>query len=336
MLESRLFRYFDPWSAPRIAVALCLGLLASLGTQPAAAQQYPERAVRIVVPYTPGGGIDLLARLVSAQLTQMWGRPVQVDNRPGAGANLGTDLVAKSAPDGYNFVIVSNTIALAASAQPKPPYDALKDLAPVLLATRAPFVLGVNPKVGAQSVKGLLEVARARPGGLNFASAGQGTSTHLAIELLRQRTGMPALHVPYKGSAPALTDLLEGRVDALFATAAAIMPFVRDQRLLGLAVTGRARSTSAPGVPTMIEAGIADYEVTVWFAFLAPAGTPQAIIRKFHVDTLRVLAMPEVAEKLRAQGQEVAPLGPEEFGPFLRAEINTWADVVRQAGLKFE
>ncbi len=316
---------------------LCLASLCTLGlTHAASAQQYPTKPVRIVVPYTPGGGIDVLARLVSAKLTEMWGQSVYVENRPGAGANLGVDLVAKSAPDGYSFVIVSNTVALAASSASKPSYDLFKDLTAAALATRAPFVLGVNPKAGATTVKGLLDVAKNRPGGLNFASAGQGTTTHLAIELLKRRTGMPALHVPYKGSGPAMTDLLDGRVDALFATAAAIMPYARDNRLLALAVTGKTRSPSAPGVPTMIEAGVSNFEVVVWFGFLAPAGTPSAILHKFHADMSKVLAMPDVAEKLKGQGQDVAAMGPEDFGVFLREEVTTWADVVRQANLKFD
>lgn len=319
-----------------IDAACCSAVLASLLlAAPVAAQQFPTRQVRIVVPYTPGGGIDVLARLLGSKLAEAWGQPVVIENKPGAGANLGVDMVAKSPADGYSYVIVSNTLALTASSGAKLPFDPLKDLAPALLATHAPFVLGVTPKLGATNMKTFLEAARARPGGLNFASAGQGTSTHLAIELLKVRTGLLALHVPYKGSGPAMTDLIDGRVDALFATPAAIMPYVRDKRLVAAALTSKARSSSAPGVPTMMEQGVPDYDVSVWFGLLAPAGTPPAILRKFHQDGVKALAIPDVVEKLRAQGQEVATLGPDEFTTFFRNEINTWAEVIKTAGIKF-
>jgi len=319
----------------RTALACLATTLGMVHALPAAAQGFPNRTVRIVVPYTPGGGIDVLARLLGAKLAESWGQPVVIENRPGAGANLGTDMVAKAAPDGYSWVIVSNTLALAASSGAKLPYDPLKDLAPAILATTAPFVLAINPRLGTTTVKGLLEVARTRPGGLNFASAGQGTSTHLAIELLKARTGMPALHVPYKGSGPALTDLVDGRVDALFATPAAIMPFVRDKKLVALAVTGKRRTDSAPGVPTMVEEGIANYEVAVWFGLLGPGGTPPEILRKFHQDSVKVLGQADVVARLKGQGQDITTLGPDEFAAFLRSEISTWGGIVKAAGVTF-
>lgn len=323
----------------RLATIIPLTTLAAatLAASPAShAQQYPTRPVRLVVPYAPSGGIQVLARLLGDKLTDVWGKSVVIENRPGGGANVGTEHVARSPPDGYTFVAVSSTVALAASASPKPNYDVLKDLATVVLATRAPFVLSVNPKVGATTVKGLLEAAKARPGGLNFASAGQGTTTHFAIELLKSKTGIPVVHVPYKGSALAMSDLIEGRVDAMFATPAGIMPHVRERRLLGLAVTGTTPSSSAPGLPTMAEAGVPGYDVSVWFGLLAPAGTPADIIGKVHTDVVKVLAMPDVAEKLKGQGQEVAPMAPAEFAAFLRTEVNTWADIVKRAGVRFD
>jgi len=314
---------------------LCLACLCTLGlTHAASAQQYPTKPVRIVVPYTPGGGIDVLARLVSAKLTEMWGQSVYVENRPGAGANLGVDLVAKSAPDGYSFVIVSNTVALAASSASKPSYDLFKDLTAAALATRAPFVLGVNPKAGATTVKGLLDVAKNRPGGLNFASAGQGTTTHLAIELLKRRTGMPALHVPYKGSGPAMTDLLDGRVDALFATAAAIMPYARDNRLLALAVTGKTRSPSAPGVPTMVEAGVSNFEVVVWFGFLAPAGTPREIVTLLNAEINRAMLLPDVKDKLNSAGLIIVAEPPEFFASTIKSDFAKYGKLIRDIGFQ--
>ena len=313
-----------------IAAAALTGLCAA---PIANAQQFPTRHVRIVVPYTPGGGIDVLARVLGAELQKIWNQPVVIDNKPGAGSHLGTDFVAKSAPDGGNWVIVSNTMALAAAAGTKLPYDPLKDLAPALLATSAPFVLAANARE-ATSVKDLIARARAKPGAFNFASAGQGTSTHLAIELLQARTGIKVLHVPYKGSGPALTDLIDGRVGAPFATPAAIMPHVRDKRLLALAVTGKSRTDSAPGVPTMVEEGMANFDMTVWFGLLAAAGTPPAILRKFHQDSVRALALPEVVTRLKGQGQDVAPLGPEEFGALLKSEVATWSEIIKNAGVQ--
>lgn len=314
----------------------CIALTAMVAPTLASAQQYPTRPVRLVVPYAPSGGIQVAARLLGEKLTEMWGQSVIIENRPGAGANLGTDMVAKSAPDGYTFVIVSSTVAIAASITPKPNYDVLKDLTPVVLLSNAPFVLAVSPKLGVSNVKAMLDVARTKPGGLNFASAGQGTSTHLAIELLKARTGIPAVHVPYKGSALAMGDLLEGRVDAMFATPAGIMPHVKAKRLGGLAVTGSMHTPSAPGLPTMKEAGVPNYDVSVWFGILAPAGTPPAIVQKFYNDSAKILAMPDVIEKLNAQGQDVTPMGPEKFGETLRADVKTWAEVIQKSNLKFE
>jgi tripartite-type tricarboxylate transporter receptor subunit TctC len=319
----------------RLAALLCVALLAS-ASGASAQDTWPARPVRIVVPYTPGGGIDVLARILGQRLGEAWGQPVVIENRPGAGGTIGPAQVAKSASDGYSFVIVSNTFALGASGAAKQPYDALKDFAPVILATRAPFVLGVYPGLHVKDVRELLALARSKPGGLNFASAGTGTGTHLAIELLKHRTGMPALHVPYKGTNPALQDLIDGRVDALFGTPAAIMPLASDNRVQALATTGRARTSSAPGVPTMIESGVPDFEVVVWFGLLAPAGTPPAILRKFHADALKVLDTPDVMARLKAQGQEVVGMGPDEFSAYLRSEIATWGDIVRQADIRFE
>ena len=297
---------------------------------------WPSRPVRIVVPYTTGGGIDVVARLLGQKLGEAWGQPVVIENRPGAGASLGPSQVAKSPPDGYSFVIVSNTFALSASSRARPPYDPLKDFTPVMLATRAPFVLAVNPDLHAGNVQDLLAIARNKLGGINFASSGQGTGSHLAIELLKHRTKMTALHVPYKGSNQALIDLADGRLDALFATPAAIMPLVNERKLQALATTGRIRTPSAPGVPTMIESGVPDFEVVVWFALLAPSGTPPAIVRKFHADAAKALQAPDMVARLNGLGQEVVAMGPDEFADYLSSEIKTWGDVVRQADIQFQ
>jgi len=314
----------------------CLAVSFASVSQRVDAQAYPNKPVRIVVPYTPGGGIDVAARLVAAKLTEAWGQSVVVENRPGAGGNIGVDVVAKSPADGYSFVMVANTVALATASGQKLSYDLMKDLTPVVIVSRAPFVLTVNPRIGAQNVQGLLAVAKSRPNGLNFASAGQGTTTHLALELLKLRTGMPALHVPYKGSGPALTDLIDGRVDALFSTPAPVIPHVAAKRLLALAVTSRTRLASAPEIPTMIESGVPSYEMVVWFGILAPAGTPPAIINKFHADTAKALQTPELRDRLATQGQEVAATPPAEFATILRDEVTTMGEVIKKAGITLQ
>jgi len=321
-----------------LAKQLVRGLIAVAATAASLsfAQPYPARPVHIVVPYAPGGGIDVLARVLAQKLSDMWGQGVVVDNRPGGGATLGSAMVAKAAPDGYTFLIASNTLALSASSRSRIPYNVQRDFTPVMLATRAPIVLGIHPSVSARNIKDLVTIASTQPGGMNFASAGQGTSQHLAIELLKKRTGILATHIPYKGSAPAMTDLLDGRVSALFATPAAIMPQVADRRLVALAVTSANRSAVAPGVPTMAEAGVAGFDMSVWFGFLAPAGTPQAAINKFFADSQKVLAMPDVVETLKAQGQEVSILSPGDFSAYLQKEIGDWSDIVRRVDLRFD
>jgi tripartite-type tricarboxylate transporter receptor subunit TctC len=315
-----------------VARALC-GVLALCGLG-AQAQDSTRPTVRIVVPYTTGGGIDVLARLLAQRLTELRGQSFVVENRPGAGATLGTAHVARSPADGNTFVVVSNTFALGAVSAQRPPYDVLRDFAPVMIATRAPFVLGVPTSLGANSLKDLVAVSKQKPGGLNFASSGTGTSSHLAIELLKFRTGLVAQHIPYKGSNAALIDLVAGRVDALFATPVAMMPLAAERKLSALAQTGRNRSESAPHIPTAEESGVADYEVVVYFALLAPAGTPRPLIDRFYADARSVLEQPEVVTRLRAQGQEVAAIGPDPFSAYLKQEIETWSELIAKTGMK--
>lgn len=319
----------------RFAAALCAALLV-VSVAPASAQQLGNRPVRMVLPYTTGGPTDLSARVLAEAMSPILGVPVIVENRPGAGGRLGTAHVAKAPADGYTVAMVSNTFVLGMASRTKQPYDALRDFAPITLATRAPFVLAVHPGLHVKSVHDLLALARSRAGGLNFASSGAGTGSHLAIELLKARTGIPVMHVPYRGSNPALLDLVEGRVDALFATPAAIMPIAEDRKLLALATTGRMRRASAPGVPTMIEGGVPDFEVVVWFALVAPAGTPPAVLRKFHADTVKALNAPGIAARLKAQGQEVVGMPPDELAVYLEGEVRTWGDIVRQADIRFD
>ena len=305
-------------------------------TATAASATYPAKPVKIILPYATGGGADLLTRVLTQKLAETWGQSVVVDNRPGAGATIGTDMVAKAPADGYTLLMTAGTMAVSPSAYSSLPYDVLKDFAPITTVARSAFVLTVHPPLGVSSVEELLKLARAKPGKINFGSAGNGTMAHLSVELLKVRAGIDVLHVPYKGSNPALNDLLGGQVDAVFDTPAAVMSHVNEKKLKALAVTTPARTPSAPGVPTMMEAGLANYEVSVWFGLLAPTGTPQEIVTKVHADSVSALGMPDVVERLGAQGLEVVTMKPEEFSTFIRAEVGKWREVVKSAGIKFD
>ena len=301
-----------------------------------AAADYPEKAVRIVLPYAAGGGADFLTRVIAEKLSEKWRQPVIVDNKPGAGATLGADMVAKAAPDGYTLLMTAGTMAVSPSAYAKLPYDVLRDFAAITPVASSPFMLALRSALPAASLSALIAAAQAKPGSLNFGSAGNGTMSHLSIELLKVRAQIAVEHVPYKGSNPALNGLLGGEVDAVFDTPAALMPHVASGKLRGLAVTTPARSASAPDVPTMTEAGVADCVVTVWFGLLAPAGTSAAVIAKVHADTLEALGRPDVAPRFATQGLEIVTMRPEAFGAFIREEVDKWAAVVRAARIKFD
>lgn len=313
-----------------LLAALCLAAAA-----PAVAE-YPDRAVRIVLPYAAGGGADALTRILAQKLTARTGQSVIVDNRPGAGATIGTDIVAKSAPDGYTLLMTAGTIAVSPSAYPKLPYNVVKDFVPITTVAQSPFVLVLRRDLGIESLPQLLARARAEPGKLNFGSAGNGTMAHLSVELLKTSAGIDVTHVPYKGSNPALNDLLGGQVDAVFDTPAAVMPHVKAEKLKALAVTTSKRTASAPGVPTMIEAGLPGYDVSVWFGLMAPAGTSPHILQKIHADTAASLASPDVVERLDALGLEVTTMEPDAFAALLRADLAKWAEVIKKAGISFE
>lgn len=318
------------------AVLSCViaGLIAM--TSIPAFAEYPDRPVRIVVPYGPGNGIDLSARIIGQKLSEMWGQPVVIDNRPGASAILGTDLVAKAAADGYTLLITANTIAISAGGGGKLPFNLSTDFAPVTMSARAPLVFAVGTKVPVTTVKGLIELSRSRPGGINLGSAGQGGVLHLAMGLLKARSPLVATHVPYKTTAAAITDVVGGRVDGLFATTAVIMPQVEKGALRALAVSTSVRSKHAPGVPTMTEAGIANFNVSTWFGFLAPAGTPPAIIEKIQGDISKVVARREVIDTLDSQGLDAVSMTSDEFARLLRAEVLTWTALIKDAGIKLE
>ena len=307
-----------------------------LGGAAAAFAQYPSKPVRIILPYAAGGGADQLTRALAQELSELWKQPVVTDNRPGAGATIGTDMVAKAAPDGHTLLVTAATMAVSPAAYPKLPYDVLKDFAPITLLAQSPYVLAVNPSVPANSVADLLRLSRSSPQKLNYASPGNGTLSHLAFELLRSRSGLQATVVPYKGSNPALLDALSGQVDFILDTPAAVGQHVKANKLRALAVSSAQRAASMPGVPTLAEAGVPGFDVTVWFGLLAPAGTPPEIIQKLHADVGKVLATPALAERLNAAGLEVTTSRPAEFATLLRTEVGRWGEIVKQANIKFD
>jgi len=322
------------------ALARLLAALAALMlAAPAAAQDasgYPARTIRIVVPFPPGGVTDRLARTVAQKMQEQWGQPVVADNRPGASGMIAAEFVAKSPPDGYTLMMGHiGTHAINVSLFSRLPYDPVKDFAPVSLLVSVPNILLVHPSVPANSVGELVALARAKPGTLNFASPGSGTSGHMSAELFKSLAGVEIVHIPYKGPGPALQDLLAGQVNMLFDTVASSMPQVRAGKLKGLAVTTTTRSAIAPEVPTMVEAGIAGYEIAPWFAAYAPAGTPAPVIDKLNAEMRRILALPDVRTAfVDQQGMSLVGSSPAELGAHTQREIAKWAKVVQATGAK--
>ena len=297
------------------------------------AANYPAKPVRLVVPFPAGGTTDILARAVAQKLSEAWGQQVIVDNRPGAGGNIGSDLVAKSTPDGYTLLMGTvGTHAINPSLYKNMPYDHVKDFAPVILVAGVPNVLVVNPSLPVHSVSELIAYAKANPGKLNFASSGNGTSIHLSGELFKAMTGVEMTHVPYKGSAPALTDLIGGQVQLMFDNLPSSLPFIRAGKLRALAVTSGARAAALPDLPTLAESGLPGFEASSWFGVLAPAGTPRDIVAKLNGAIASWLASPAAKEKLLAQGAIAAGGTPDDFARHIDAETSKWAKVVKASG----
>jgi tripartite-type tricarboxylate transporter receptor subunit TctC len=316
-----------------------LSLSAALGVAAPAAtgQHYPTRPVRLIVPYPPGGGNDTLARLFGVKLTEAWGQQVVVDNRPGAGTIIGTQLAARAVPDGYTLLLSSiATHAIAPNLYAKPGYDPVKDFEPITLLAVAPTVVCVNPSVPAKSLKELIALAKAKPGDLKFASGGAATPPHMAGEIFASMTGIRLLHVPYKGGGPAIAGLIGGETTMMFDTAASILPHVKSGKLRALAIARAARLPEYPGLPTFTEAGVAGYEVNAWYSVHAPAGVPKDIVAKVNRDLVRALKLPDIQERLKALGSEGVGNTPAEFAKFVRAESAKYAKAIRDAGVKVE
>src|SRR5438876_7044295 len=300
------------------------------------AQAYPSKPIRLIVPFPPGGTTDILARAVAQRLTQTLGQSVVVDNRPGAAGNIGADIVAKSAPDGYTLLMGTvGTHAINPSLYAKMPYDHVKDFAPVVLVAGVPNVLVVNPALPVNSVSDLIKLAKDKPGQLNFASSGSGTSIHLSGELFKTMAGVDMTHVPYKGSAPALTDLMGGQVQLMFDNLPSSLQQIKAGKLRAIAVTSLQRAAALPDVPTVADT-IPGFEASSWFGVLAPAGTPRGIVVKINGEVAKWLASPDAKEKLAAQGANVAGGSPEDFSKHIQAETAKWAKVVKESGAKVD
>ena len=302
----------------------------------AAAQSYPSRPVRVIVTFPPGAGSDIATRLVTAKLVESLGRAFVVDNRAGAAGNIGVDMAAHSAPDGYTLLAVTAAAAISQSAYAKAPFDLVKDFAPVALTASAPFILAVHPSVPAKSLQELVALAKSKPGQYSYATPGTGSSPHMAGELLKMETGINLLHVPYKGTVPAITDVIAGNVSMALANTLVALPAVRSGRLRAIAITSAKRSTIVPEMPTFSESGVRGFESGTWYAFLAPAGTPRPIIALLNREISRIVQLPDVREKLATQGAEPLTGTPEETGAFVRNEGARWAKVVKAAGVRLD
>lgn len=308
---------------------------AVLGTSVSAATDYPTKPIRLVVPFSAGGTSDFLARTVAEKLGENLDTTVIVDNRPGAGGNIGSNIVAKADPDGYTLVLGTvGTHSINDSVYKEMPYDAVKDFAPISLIAAVPNILVANPSVKANSVQELIALAKSNPGAITFASSGNGSSIHLSGEMFKSLAGVDMLHVPYKGSGPAVIDLLGGQVDIMFDNMPSALPHVREGKLKALAVTPSERSQAAPELPTIAEAGVEGYSAAAWFGLLAPAGTPQDVVNKLNAEMVKILAMPDVKERLAGQGAEAVSTSPEEFAEYIKAEQKKWADVVKASGFQ--
>ena len=300
------------------------------------AQSYPSKPVRVVVPYPPGGSTDIVARVIGEQLSQSMGQRFVVDNRPGAGGNIGMQLAAGAEPDGYTVVVGTTARAINMTLFKDLPYDTVKDFEPIALLTEIPLILVVNPAVEAQSVADLIALAKERPGTLNVASSGNGQSTHLAAEMFNAMAGIKLTHVPYKGSAPAITDVMAGHVQLMFDTVMSALPHVQAGKLRALAVSSAERAPVAPDVPTIAEAALPGYEAIAWNGLFAPAGTPRAIIDQLNAEVVRALQSEKVKEQLASLGATARPTTPSDFSTYVRDEVAKWAKVVKESGATVE
>lgn len=298
----------------------------------AQAQKYPDKTIRFIVPFPPGGGNDILARAMQPRLSELLGQTVVIDNRGGAGGNLGTDLAAKSPPDGYTIVIASNQVTMNPAFQPKLPFDIEKDFVPVAQAASVPMVLVVHPSVPANNVSEFIALAKSQPGKLNHGTPGSGTPQHIAFEVFNHSAGIKVAHVPYRGTGPAIADLLSGQVQSAVATLPSVEPHIKAGKLKALGVTTPQRSQAAPNIPTIAEAALPRFEVPLWYSILAPAGTPQDIVARLSSEISKTLQTPEVRERLATQGFEVNYLTSEEMARVMKRDLARWEKSIKEIG----
>ena len=298
----------------------------------ASAQPYPNRPVKIIVPFGPGGFTDVAARILQKELAPVLGQAVIIENRPGAGSTIGTDAVAKAAPDGYTLAMVSTAHVISPHVYKQIPYDAIKDFTPVMRLAEGPYVLAVHPSLPVKSVAELIALAKAKPGVIDYASSGNGSSQHLVGALFCSMAGVNLNHVPYKGSNQAMNDVLGGQVKVTFAGVPNVLPNVSNGKLRALAVTTATRYAEMPDVPTIAESGVPGYDATIWLGLLAPAGTPHEIVQKLNADITRVLSTPDAKKLMASAGVDVAPSTPEQFGQLMQSELDRWGKVVRETG----
>jgi len=313
-----------------IALVLCSVFVGAAGAQDA----YPSRPLKFILPFPPGGGTDILGRLIAERLSASLGQPVVTENRGGAGGNVGAEAAAHSAPDGYTIVLVAPTIAISPSLYSKLNYDPVKDLAPVSLVATVPNVMITNPAVEAKNLQEFIALARSRPGAMNYGSGGAGTSNHLAGELFNIVTGAKLVHVPYKGVNLAMQGVLAGEIQLVFIGIPAALPHIKAGKLRALALVAPQRSPALPEVPTVAEAGLKDFEVTTWYGIMTPAGTPRPIVSRLNAELVKIMHTPDVKERLAGMATDPRTSTPEEFAAYLKQEIAKWGDVVRKANLK--
>ena len=315
---------------PRSVAALVLLLAGTL----VHAQTYPTKPIRLIVPYPPGAGTDIIARTVGQKLGEVLGQQIVIDNRGGGGGVIGADAAAKSPPDGYTMVLVTSTFAMTPTLQ-KPPYDPVRDFTPLVLLAAVPNILVVNPAIQATNVQELIALARSRPNELSYATSGNGTVSHLLTEWLRSLVGgMQLVHVPYKGNAQALTDLLGGHVSIMFSALPSAIAHIASNRVRPIAITSKTRSAAVPQVPTFIESGVPDFVFSSEFGLLMPAGTPRDIVVRLNREIVKILRLPDVRERLAAQGAEPVGNSPDEYAVLLKADLARWAKVVKTAGIR--
>ncbi len=323
----------QPVTERHIVLFVLMAFLSAVGVGDVFAQNYPSKALRLVVANNPGGTLDQLARVIGQQLAGAWGQPVVVENRPGAGGNIGIGFAAKSPPDGHTLLLASVSLTSNHALYSKPAFDPIRDFAPVTLVASSQNAVIVHPSVPAKSVRDLIRLAKSKPGQLNFASSGIGTSQHLAGELFKLMAGVEMQHIPYKGGPQGLTALISGEVSLMFNNLFTALPYVKDRRLRALAVTSARRSPAAPELPTIAESGLPGYDVSTWYGLLVPAGTPQAVITKLNTEVVRILNQSETRERLGGV-VELIPGTPDQFAAHIRKEIVLWADVVKRSGAR--